>query len=65
MVVGTSTEGLAPYIVGGFGTGPNNNSNGTGTVAFLGGAGERVGCWGSGWRWRWLVGVAGVVWVVL
>lgn len=65
VVVGTSTEGLAPYIVGGFGTGPNNNSNGTGTVAFLGGAGERVGCWGSGWRWRWLVGVAGVVWVVL
>ena len=58
MVVGTSTEGLAPYIVGGFGTGPNNN--GTGTVAFLGGAGRRVG----GWEWTWIVWVAGMVWVV-
>lgn len=36
VVVGTSTEGLAPYIVGGLGTGP---SNGTGAVVpFLGGA---------------------------
>ena len=36
VVVGSSTEGLAPYIVGGLGTGP---SNGTGAVVpFLGGA---------------------------
>ena len=66
VVVGTSTEGLAPYIVGGLGTGPNsNNNNGTGTAAFTGGAGGRVGSWGLGWRCGWLVGVVGVGWVVV
>ena len=49
-VVGTSTEGLAPYIVGGLGTGPN----GTGGVApFLGSAeGRRRG-------FGWVVGMVG------
>lgn len=46
-VVGTSTEGLAPYIVGGLGTGPNGTG---GVVGFLGGAEGRKGrVRGVGW----------------
>lgn len=63
VVVGTSTEGLAPYIVGGFGTGPSNNGT-AGTVPFLGVAGRRVG--GRAMRWlSWVVvGIVGAVWMV-
>lgn len=43
VVVGSSTEALAPYITAGFGTGPN----GTTAQAFAGGAEERSGL---GWR---------------
>ena len=59
VVVGTSTEGLAPYIVGGLGTGP---SNGTGAVVPFLGSAER------GRRRRgglgWMAGLLGgmVVW---
>ena len=63
VVVGTSTEGLAPYIMGGFGTG--SNSNGTaGTVPFLGGAGRREGGWGRRWLFGTVGGILGLVWVV-
>ena len=62
VVGGTSTEGLAPYIVGGLGMGPNVTGTGTGVVQFVGGAvGGRSKCWDS----RHLFGlIAGVVWVV-
>lgn len=55
-VVGTSTEGLAPFIVGGLGTGPNGTGTG-GVVQFVGGAGGRrirKGCAMAavvGWLW--------------
>ena len=54
-VVGTSTEGLAPYIAGGLGpSGPN----GTAAVQFLGGAGGKyVRCWDLGY----LIGSVGVL----
>ncbi|KAF6227900.1 hypothetical protein HO133_007628 [Letharia lupina] len=58
-VVGTSTEGLAPYIVGGLGTGPN----GTGAVQFLGVAGAKVKCWGSRYLVGMFAGVAGISWL--
>ena len=57
-VVGTSTEGLAPYIVGGLGTGPNS----TGAVQFLG-AGSKVMCWGSRHLVGMMAGVVGILWV--
>ena len=59
VVGGTSTEGLAPYIVGGLGTGPNGT--GTGVVQFVGGAVRwKFKCWNL----RYLFGLmAGVVWV--
>ena len=60
-VVGSSTEGLAPYIAGGLGTaGPN----GTGTVQFLGGAEGRVGCWGFRDLFGITFGTVGMVWGV-
>ncbi|KAF6220062.1 hypothetical protein HO133_003887 [Letharia lupina] len=58
-VVGTSTEGLAPYIVGGLGTGPN----GTGAVQFFGVAGAKVKCWGSRYLVGMFAGVAGISWL--
>ena len=58
-VVGTSTEGLAPYIVGGLGTGPN----GTGVLQFLGGAGRMTECWSSTYLIGMMAGVAGISWV--
>lgn len=61
VVVGTSTEGLGPYIVGGLGGGTNN---GTGVVGFTGGAGGMKGGLGLG-KW-WVVGGVvgwGVWWV--
>lgn len=50
VVGGTSTEGLAPYIVGGLGMGPNGTGTGTGTgtgvVQFVGGAvAGKSKCW--------------------
>lgn len=63
VVGGTSTEGLAPYIAGGLGTGPNGTGTGTGkgVVQFVGGAvGGKFKCWDL----RYLFGLmAGVVWV--
>lgn len=53
-VVGTSTEALGPYIVGGLGAGPNGTG---GVVPFLGGAEGR----GVGWMGG-LVVVGIVVW---
>lgn len=56
---GTSTEGLALYIVGGLGTGPNGTGTGTGVVRFLG---EAVGGGSRCWDARYLFGlIAGVV----
>lgn len=52
VVVGTSTETLAPYISAGFGAGPNGT-----TAQKLTGGAEGM----SGWRWR-EVGLAGLVW---
>lgn len=56
VVLGSSTEALAPYITAGFGTG----SNGTGVQIFTGDAKKRLG---SGWGRRelWMVGLGAVV----
>lgn len=56
VVVGSSTEALAPYITAGFGTG----TNGTGVQIFAGGAKKRFG---SVWARRemWMVGFGAVV----
>lgn len=60
-VVGTSTEGLAPYIAGGFDSGPNGT---TGVAQFLGGgAGRKSRCWGSRYLVGIAIGVAGILWV--
>lgn len=60
-VVGTITEGLAPYIAGGFGSGPNGT---TGVVQFLGGgAGRKSRCWGSRYLFGIVIGVVGIRWV--
>ena len=62
VVVGTSTEPLAPYITAGFGTGLT--ANGTAAGAFAGSAGGRGR---FGWREVGLVvlgmGVGVVVWL--
>lgn len=58
-VVGSSTEGLAPFIIGGLGAGPNGTG---GVVRFLGGAeggGRRgLGLW---WMAALVGGVVGIV----
>lgn len=55
VVVGTSTEALAPLITAGFGSG----ANGIGVQSFTGGASERRGWrWGGGWG---KLGVAGLI----
>ncbi len=58
VVVGTSTEALAPYISAGFGTGPKGTTT---PLGFTGGAGGRSAL-GLGWGWReiGLVGLVGV-----
>ena len=59
VVVGSSTEALAPYITAGFGNGVNGTDGNT-LQAFTGGAdGMR------GWKWGqvWLVGVSVIVWL--
>lgn len=56
VVGGTSTEGLAPYIAGGLGTGPNGTV--TGVVRFLGEAvGGRSRCWDAGYLSGLIAGV--------
>ena len=60
VVVGTSTEPLAPYITAGFGSGVN----GTTPQIFAGGAAGKRDGWKWVWReiWRLLLGVGvGVV----
>lgn len=52
VVVGSSTEALAPYITAGFGSG----TNGMTLQTFRGGAEGKSG-WGWGRRDVWLVGV--------
>ena len=61
VVVGSSTEALAPYITAGFGSGVN----GTGPQIFAGSAEAR---WGrkSGWRavgLTWMAAVGVAVWL--
>lgn len=58
VVVGSSTEALAPYITAGFGSGVN----GTTAQGFTGGAGGKS-AWGWGWRGVGLVGLGVVVWL--
>ncbi len=60
VVVGTSTEVLAPYISAGFGTGPKGTT--TPPLGFTGGAGGRRSGLGLGLGWReiGLVGLVGV-----
>lgn len=58
-VIGTSTEGLAPYIAGGLGSGPN----GTGVVPFLGMAGSKLKCWDPRHVVGMVIAVAGILWV--
>lgn len=53
VVVGSSTEALAPYITAGFGTGVN----GTPSQIFAGSA-------EGGIRWRWSWREVGLVWMV-
>lgn len=53
VVVGSSTEALAPWITAGFGAGPN----GTAGLTFEGGAGGRLG-------WGWGCWDVGLVWIV-
>lgn len=53
VVIGGSTEKLAPYITAGFGSG----ANGTTAGGFVGGA---EGGLGWGWRGIWLVGLVGM-----
>jgi len=55
VVVGSSTEGLGGYIIGGFGgsggNGSNSGGNGTGTQGFKGGAiksGQKLSLWTEG-----------------
>ncbi len=55
VVVGSSTEALAPYITAGFGAG--TNGNGSGVQVFAGGAGGRGVL---GWKGFGLVGVVGL-----
>ncbi len=58
VVVGTSTEGLAPYIIGGLGTGPNGTG---GVVQFTGGAeGMRRRSMSMGLAWV-VTGMVGIV----
>ena len=63
-VVGTSTEGLAPYIAGGLGTAGPNGTTGTGVVQFKGGAGVRFRYWDSRYLVGIIVGITGIMWVV-
>lgn len=56
VVVGSSTEALAPYITAGFGSGVN----GTTPQIFAGGA-EGTRGWRWGWREAWFVWMVGVV----
>lgn len=59
VVVGSSTEALAPYITAGFGKGVNG-TDGNSLQAFTGGADGRR--W---WKWGkvWLVGLGVAVWL--
>ena len=67
VVVGSSTEALAPYITAGFGKGVNGTDGNT-LQAFTGGA-EGIRGWGSNgrrlWKWEkvWLVGLGVAVWL--
>ena len=62
VVIGSSTDAVAPHITAGFGTG----ANGTAVQVLTGDAETRWSfgwCWGWAWRWvlAWMVGAA-VLW---
>lgn len=63
VVVGSSTEALAPYITAGFRTG-TTGTKGTGVQIFTDGAKKRFG---SGWGRRevWMVGLGAAAVVVV
>ena len=67
VVVGSSTEALAPYITAGFGKGVNGTDGNT-LQAFTGAADGMRG-WGSNgrrwWKWGhvWPLGLGVVVWL--
>ena len=67
IIVGSSTEALAPYITAGFGKGVNGTDGNT-LQAFTGGA-YGIRSWGSNggrrWKWGqvWLVGLGVVGWL--
>ena len=67
VVVGSSTEALAPYITAGFGKGVNGTDGNT-LQAFTGGADGMSWRGSNGWRWWkwghfWLVVLGVVVWL--